>query len=446
MKKTLLFLFGLNIVIFYQLNAQAITGTDSMSVPRLNHQSQKLNNGSVLTFGGENGNSQDPNNTYSSAEIYNNGVWTLTGSMNIQRTQFASSLLPNGKVLAIGGVASDVTEVWASCEIYDPATGLWTYTDSLANASADNYAILMNNGKVLMADGDSSWVYDPSTGRWGSGVAMAAGHGANPVMVSLANGKVLAVGGMDCAVCADVYNPNTNTWALTADSTQYSHIQPAMVLLNNGKALVIGSSTIDSGQTASELYDTVTNSFTNSGTLLSNISSCPAVLLDNGAPLVWGIGNLFGGADSTEIVQIYNVAIGTWFTIPSTGFGTSNNTLVKLSNNVVLVVGGYVLANGAVKYCWLINGDDLTGIKQISQPESFAISPNPGTSYFSFSVAQPENVKVLRIYDVEGRMQQEVSQDWASPVYANALASGTYIVVLYGKDDMPVGVQKWVKL
>ena len=445
MNKNLLPLICLLSSFFCQIQAQVITATDSMSVPRANQQSQKLANGSVLTFGGENGNSLDPNNTYASAEIYSGGVWTATGSMLCPRTQFASVLLPNGKVMAIGGIASDETEEWASCEIYDPATGRWTYTDSLRNPIALNYAVVMANGKVLEADGDSSFIYDPATGHWSPGVPMAIHHGNNITMVALPTGKVLAAGGLDCLTCADVYDPIANTWTQTTNNLFYPHVQPAAILLNNGKVLVAGSSSIDSGQTASELYDTAANRFTNSGTLLSNVSSSPAVLLDNGDPLIWSTGDAFGAPDSSDIVQIYNVATGNWFSIPTTGLGTSNNTLVKLSNNVILVVGGFAFGAGPIQYCELINGNDLTGIKEISQLQGFSISPNPGVDYFNF-VMPNQNPTHLGIYDLQGKLQLETKQNGSHPVNTTALAAGTYLILLYDENNQPIGVQKWVKL
>ncbi len=42
-----------------------------------------------------------------------------------------ATLLPNGKVLVAGGYDADPDTI-ASAELYDPATGTWTATGSLA--------------------------------------------------------------------------------------------------------------------------------------------------------------------------------------------------------------------------------------------------------------------------------------------------------------------------
>ena len=88
-----------------------------------------------------------------SAELYDpaSGTWTATGSLATARDYHTATLLPNGKVLVAGGV--DNTDVLASAELYDPASGTWTATGSLATARYYHTATLLPNGKVLVAGG-----------------------------------------------------------------------------------------------------------------------------------------------------------------------------------------------------------------------------------------------------------------------------------------------------
>ena len=81
-------------------------------------------------------------------------------------------MLPNGKVLVAGGVDID-GHALASAELYDPASGTWTATGSLATARDDHTATLLPNGKVLVAGGwqltgilASAELYDPASGTW----------------------------------------------------------------------------------------------------------------------------------------------------------------------------------------------------------------------------------------------------------------------------------------
>jgi hypothetical protein len=60
------------------------------------------------------------------------GKWNRTGDLNFARLYQTTSLLPNGKVLAIAGVNGDsYIEALDSAELYDPSTGNWTRTDDL---------------------------------------------------------------------------------------------------------------------------------------------------------------------------------------------------------------------------------------------------------------------------------------------------------------------------
>ena len=54
-----------------------------------------------------------------------------TGSLDTARYRHTATLLPNGKVLVAGGFNSLIL---ASAELYDPASGTWTATGSLATA------------------------------------------------------------------------------------------------------------------------------------------------------------------------------------------------------------------------------------------------------------------------------------------------------------------------
>ena len=63
-----------------------------------------------------------------------------------------ATLLNNGKVLVVGGIDGEGT-FHASAELYDPATGIWTITGSLAIGREYHTATLLPNGKVVIAGG-----------------------------------------------------------------------------------------------------------------------------------------------------------------------------------------------------------------------------------------------------------------------------------------------------
>ena len=69
-------------------------------------------------------------------------TWTSTGAMATARVGLTSTLLPNGKVLVVGGGTT-------SAELYDPSTGVWTPTGSLSAARSGPTATLLPGGQVL---------------------------------------------------------------------------------------------------------------------------------------------------------------------------------------------------------------------------------------------------------------------------------------------------------
>jgi hypothetical protein len=180
------------------------TDTGSMAGERFSHTATLLPNGQVLVTGGF----RFYVGTLASAELYDpaTGVWRATGSMATARWHHAAMLLPNGQVLVTGGLADLSSTYLASAELYDPATEVWTRTGSMANPRAIHTATLLPNGQVLVAGGlnnhngshslDSAELYDPATGMWTVTGSMATARDSHTATL-LPNGQVLVAGGHD---------------------------------------------------------------------------------------------------------------------------------------------------------------------------------------------------------------------------------------------------------
>lgn len=112
---------------FYMQSWFAFAPTGSLATARSNHTATLLPSGKVLAAGGYiYAPSSIPYTWLSSAELYyqplyqTTGTWSPTGSMATGRTSHTATLLPNGKVLAAGGVYAVNGATTASAELYEP--------------------------------------------------------------------------------------------------------------------------------------------------------------------------------------------------------------------------------------------------------------------------------------------------------------------------------------
>jgi hypothetical protein len=111
-------------------------------------------NGRVLVSGGA--------DTNRSAEVVdlNTNSSAPTSPMNVQRRQHNLTVLPNGSVLATGGIAgsggslADFNNAVLGSEIWNPSTGQWTATAAQARPRMyHSAALLLPDGRVLSTGG-----------------------------------------------------------------------------------------------------------------------------------------------------------------------------------------------------------------------------------------------------------------------------------------------------
>lgn len=105
------------------------------------------------------------------------GSWTTTGAMVTMHQAHSATLLQNGKVLVATGDSR------GSTELYDPSALSWSATGSLAVGRYAHSATLLPDGKVLVAGGwdgsnyasslDSAELYDPTAGTWNATGSLA---------------------------------------------------------------------------------------------------------------------------------------------------------------------------------------------------------------------------------------------------------------------------------
>lgn len=393
-----------------------LVATGSMAKARWFHRTHLLNNGKVLTFGGDNANAQSPE-YYNSAELYNptTGTWSATGSMNQVRSKHTSQILNDGKVLAIGGKDQSL-DAQTSCEIYNTTTGTWTYTGSLSAFRSEPASVIFPNGKVLVVGGEYNGstqfgeIYDPTLGTWSNTSDMIYYHGQSTSAILLADGRVLVTGGNNASPDSDVaeiYTPITNTWIALPNMNSARFGGHNSVQLDNGKVLIYGA-TATFGTKTTEIFDPIANTFTLSTTNIANRSYCPPIKLTDGRILVYGIGNSFSA--NTAVWEFYNYGSGIWSAPSTNTIGASVYTATRLQNGSILICGGnFATGNGALKVCGIISNYQAVEINETELNVNFSLYPNPSTSKFNIEI-DSKNLKAnftADIINLEGNKVQE---------------------------------------
>lgn len=330
------------------------------------------------------------------------GYWASTANMATPRYDSTNVGLPNGRVLAAGGRSNVAPYVaYASAEIWDPLTGKWSPTGSMAVNRWSATATALNNGKVLITGGfgsislaangtpangqpvnDNSQLYDPATGLFtntGSLNIRRALHSA----VLLPSGKVLATGGRTCSAApptacnssfvtntAELYDPLTGTWTRTSNNLDNGadnpfpgipatnataatspqvgrHTTEATLLTVNcgancGKVLVPAGFTGVS-QTTADLYDPASDTWaTPRATLVVSRARSGAMALQNGKVLVAAGGT----GTSSNTSELYDPATNTFALTGSVALARFNYFYKVLPDGTVLIAGGSNAAIG----------------------------------------------------------------------------------------------------
>ena len=285
--------------------------------------------------------------------------WELTGSMSIAREQHSAVLLPNGKVLVAGGRGE--RGILDSAELYDPDNGSWTLTGRMSMPRNGHSATLLPDGRVLVAGGatddeppnfgrtSSVELFDPATGTWsltGNMRTIRDGHAA----VRLQDGKVLVAGGfyIDTLSSAELYDPGSGTWSTTGElnAGRFWH---SMTLLQDGRVLAAkGSNDGDLTTTlaSAELYDPVAGAWTRIADSGWGSVFHTATLLPTGKVL-FTAGN--GGGIGGDIVyiasELFDPETRTWISAPALLETRYQHSATLLKSGAVLITGGVAQAS-----------------------------------------------------------------------------------------------------
>src|SRR5205807_1929864 len=124
----------------------------SLAAGREEHTATLLPNGKILVAGGTDGRGK----VLASAELYDpaRNRWTSAGSMAATRIDQTATLLPSGQVLAAGGVVLPYpAPSLASAKLHAPSTNPWAVAAPMIASRTRHTATLLPDGRVLVVGG-----------------------------------------------------------------------------------------------------------------------------------------------------------------------------------------------------------------------------------------------------------------------------------------------------
>jgi len=339
-----------------------------MNAGRYFNTATLLATGKVLVAGGAGSCSLGTCQQFSSAELYDPATktWTFTGSMNHVRAAHTATLMQDGRVLVAGG--SNITEgCLASAEIFDPTTQLWTETGSMSAPRCGHQAALItqgpNAGMVMVFSGSpvcsscepvttTAELYDPATGSWQSTGSLAVGRfwgGSVPPSPVLANGNIMAFGGLTCCPYtevneAEIYDVVTGQW--TPTSAKATSAEERAVTLTGGNVLGAGgwsgTEPNNKGVPDTELFNASSQVW--SSTTPMSIDRFFYTLTTLASGQVMAAGGCDGGWEVCNLLQtaeLYDPGSAAWFPTGSLNFARSSHFANLLPDGTLLVSGGY---------------------------------------------------------------------------------------------------------
>lgn len=281
------------------------------------------------------------------------GVWHAGASMITPHAFHRAVLLRDGRVLVAGGVINDRLDgqVSAAAELYDPSGRSWTATHSMIDARFGHSATVLRDGKVLVAGSyisngfplPSAELYDPASGRWTVTGSMSTGRGGHTATL-LPDGRVLVVGGGDEDTSFEG-GPRSSSVELYDPTTGKWTATRSMNEVRKGfTATLLPDGRVlvaggDPGYTAAELYDPTTSRWTATGHMAEGRFGHTATLLDDGTVLVTG-GCACSEPGALASAELYDPRSGEWTPTAAMSRARIGHTATMLADGTVLVLGG----------------------------------------------------------------------------------------------------------
>ena len=291
-----------------------------------------------------------------------------TGNMTASRIYHDAALLPDGKVLVVGGLDLSAG-VLSSADLYDPAARTFSATGNMAAARSCHTATSLKDGRVLVAGGfdgnsavlDTAEIFDPAKGTFAPTGKLSTARGCHTATL-LKDGRVLLIGGFDVNLtplaAAELFDPANGTFSSTTGLMTSARVYHTATLLQDGRVFLAGGTAqLFNGAASAELFDPATGLFSpTAGDMATARLGHSATLLSNGKVLIAGGSVTVGVGSALDTAEIFDPAHETFAHTGKMGMARTLHTATPLNDGTVLVTGGDpndILNVGGTSYGWL---------------------------------------------------------------------------------------------
>lgn len=313
--------------------------------------------GKIYVFGGHTTTETVHNLNLSNTQIYNPAAdaWTVGAPMPTGRA-YTSAVYSGGKMYIMGGVrydSEDNSTLLDINEAYDPATDTWT-TETPLPVPIHSQAAAAVGGKIYLFGGytgtyqSSVLIYDTVAKSWDEGHPMGSPRmGAAAVYIPSA-ARIYVIGGRKANTGASnylgnaiIYDPATDSWSDTVIPLidRVANF-PWALDPSTDRVFILGGRMWDGAVTWSGKVQVLD---TSSGTCSECNHPVPSPMNRMGSTgaLVGGNAYVMGGWSGERLVDVLDVATGTWYQ-PNAPLPTLNGA----AGNFLPVGGKLYFLNG----------------------------------------------------------------------------------------------------